>query len=107
MERYDDRDELDELDELDAVDEAVEDKHPAQAQEGAGDSGFAEGLDHKPDAPEEDLEPDYARGLRTGPEAELEHRGRFSEGIEEDPGDPENEIERRFSEGIERNPTSE
>jgi hypothetical protein len=101
MERHEDREALD------AFDEAVEDKHPAQAQDGAGDAGFAEGLDHKPDPPEEELEPDYARGLRTGPEAELEHQGRFSEGIEADPENPENDVERRFSEGIERSPTSE
>jgi hypothetical protein len=105
MERYEDRDALDELD---AVDEAVEDKHPAQPDQGAGDSdGFAEGIDHKPDAPDEELESDYARGLRTGPEAELEHRGRFSDGVEEEPANPENDVERRFSEGVERSPTSE
>jgi hypothetical protein len=101
MERHEDRDALD------ALDEAVEDKHPAQPEQGAGDTGFAEGLDHKPDMPDEELEPDYARGLRSGPEVEVEHRGRFSEGVEEEPENPENAVERRFSEGVERSPTSD
>jgi hypothetical protein len=82
-------------------------EHPAQAEQGPGDEGFAEGIDQKPDAPEEELESDFARGQRTGPEAELEDRGRFSEGIEEDPDNPENAVERRFSEGVDRSPTSE
>jgi hypothetical protein len=68
---------------------------------------FAEGVDHKPDPPEEDLEPDFARGERKGPEAETEHKGRFSEGVEQEPETPEKTTERRFSEGVERSPTSE
>ena len=70
-------------------------------------SGYAEGVDHKPDPPEELLEPDFARGVREGPEAELEHKGRFSEGAEELPETPDKLVERRFSEGIEESPTSE
>jgi hypothetical protein len=70
-------------------------------------SGYAEGLDHKPDPPEEELEPDFARGLREGPESEVEERGRFSEGVEQLPETPEKTVERRFSEGLEENPTSE
>jgi len=58
-------------------------------------------------APEEELEPDFARGVRTEPEAELEHKGRFSEGAEELPDTPDKAVERRFSEGVERSPTSE
>ena len=72
-------------------------KHPAQPD--TPDSGFAEGVDHKPDTPDEELESDFARGVRGGPEAEVEHKGRFSEGV--------SGVERRFSEGIEESPTSE
>jgi hypothetical protein len=63
---------------------------------------FAEGVEHKPHTPDEELEPDFARGARRGPESELERKGRFSEGQEELPDDPEKLVERRFSEGIER-----
>jgi hypothetical protein len=68
---------------------------------------FAEGLDHKPDPPEEELEPDFARGIREGPESEAESQGRFSEGVEQLPDDPEKDVERRFSEGIEDSPASD
>ena len=64
---------------------------------------FEKGLDHKPDTPEENLEPNFARGLRHGEPGEP---GRFSEGEEELPDSPEKKIERRFSEGIERSPDS-
>ena len=82
-----------------------EHKHPAQPD--TPDSGFAEGVDHKPDTPDEELESDFARGQREGPEVELEHKGRFSEGAEELPETPEKVVERRFSEGVEQSPTSE
>jgi hypothetical protein len=65
---------------------------------------FEKGVDHKPDPPEENLEPDFARGVS---ETEPGEEGRFSEGIEASPDDPEKHVERRFSEGIERSPTSE
>jgi hypothetical protein len=68
---------------------------------------FAEGLDQKPDPPEELLEPDFARGIREGPESDTEQRGRFSEGAEELPDTPDKDVERRFSEGVERSPTSD
>jgi hypothetical protein len=84
---------------------ADEHKHPAQPQQ--TDSGFAEGVDRKPDPPEEELEPDFARGVRSGPETDVEERRRFSEGIEQEPETPEKNVERRFSEGIEESPTSE
>jgi hypothetical protein len=45
--------------------------------------------------------------VRSGPEAEGEHRGRFSEGVEQEPDTPDKTVERRFSEGVERSPTSE
>jgi hypothetical protein len=76
-------------------------EHPAKPEQ---KESFEKGLDHKPDSPEEDLEPDYARGLRHGEPGE---EGRFSEGEEELPDSPEKHVERRFSEGIERSPTSE
>jgi hypothetical protein len=76
--------------------------HPAQPD--TPDSGFAEGVDHKPDTPDEELESDFARGLREGPEAELEDRGRFSEGIEEFPDSPEKRVEGDFATGIEGGP---
>jgi hypothetical protein len=80
-----------------------DEKHPAQPEQ---QDSFEKGLDHKPDPPEEDLEPDYARGLREGEPAE-EEEGRFSEGAEDLPDSPEKHVERRFSEGVERSPTSE
>ena len=92
----------------DELDEAVEHKHPASPEQTGGDDGFAEGVDRKPDAPEEELEPDFARGIRTGPETDAEVKRRFSEGIEQEPADaPDKAVERRFSEGIEESPTSE
>jgi hypothetical protein len=91
----------------DELEEAVEHKHPASPEQTGGDDGFAEGVDRKPDAPEEELEPDFARGIRTGPEADAEVTRRFSEGIEQEPDTPDKTVERRFSEGIEESPTSE
>jgi hypothetical protein len=75
-------------------------KHPAKPEQ---DDSFEKGIERKPDPPEEELEPDFARGVREG---EPGQERRFSEGIEGEP-DPEKEVERRFSEGIERSPTSE
>ena len=71
------------------------------------DSGFAEGVDRKPDPPEENLEPDFARGQRQGPEEDTERRGRFSTGAEQLPDTPDKQVERRFSEGIEEHNSSE
>jgi hypothetical protein len=82
-----------------------EHEHPAQPD--TPGSGFATGVDHKPDTPDENLEPDFARGVRHGPEAELEHKGRFSEGAEQLPETPDKVVERRFSEGIEESPISD
>jgi hypothetical protein len=65
------------------------------------DDGFEEGLEQRPDTPEEQLEPDFARGLAAEEPTE-EPKPRFSRGEEEFPGSPENEAERRFSEGLER-----
>ena len=74
---------------------------PAQPEQ---KDSFEKGVDHKPDPPEENLDPDFARGVS---ETEPGEEGRFSEGIEESPDAPEKHVERRFSEGIERSPTSE
>jgi hypothetical protein len=76
-------------------------KHPAKPQQR---DSFAKGIEREPDSPEENLEPDFARGVREGEPGE---EGRFSEGAEELPDSPEKNVERRFSEGVERSPTSE
>jgi hypothetical protein len=89
----------------DARDEELEHKHPGRPIQ--TDSGFAEGVDQKPDTPDEELEPDFARGVRAGPESDVETRRRFSEGVEQTPETPDKTVERRFSEGVERSPTSE
>jgi hypothetical protein len=78
-----------------------ETKGPASPEQ---KDSFEKGADHKPDPPEENLDPDFARGIS---ETEPGEEGRFSEGIEESPDSPEKDVERRFSEGIERSPTSE
>ena len=65
---------------------------------------FEKGHEEKPDPPEENLEPDFARGERKGEPGE---QGTFAEGAEELPDSPEKHVERRFSEGIEESPTSE
>jgi hypothetical protein len=89
----------------DAAKERVEHEHPARPEQ--TDEGFAEGIDQKPDSPEEELEPNFARGISHEDVPGTEEHGRFSEGAEELPDTPEKEVERRFSEGIERSPTSE
>jgi hypothetical protein len=71
------------------------------------DEGFETGYDHEPDTPEEEREPNYARGISKEPVPGTEHHGRFSEGQEKLPETPEKKVERRFSEGIEESPTSD
>jgi hypothetical protein len=88
-----------------AAAEIATNEHPARPEQ--VHENFATGIDHKPDPPEEELEPNFARGISREVPPGTEHHGRFSEGIEELPDSPEKEIERRFSEGIERSPTSE
>ncbi len=83
--------------------EIAERKHPAapeQVREGMGT-----GFDQQRDTPEEELEPNFARGISAEPPGGERH-GRFSTGEETDPENPENSVERRFSEGIEESPTS-
>lgn len=78
--------------------------HPARPEQ--VEEGYETGLDRKPDPPEEDLEPNYARGIAHEDPPGTEHHGRFSESAEELPETPDKTIERRFSEGIERDPES-
>ena len=78
-----------------------ESSHPAKPEQ---QDSFEKGHDEKPDPPEENLDPDFARGQRKG---EPDEENRFSEGGEALPDSPEKDVERRFSEGIEESPTSE
>jgi hypothetical protein len=89
----------------DAAAERVEHEHPARPEQ--PDEGFETGYDQERDTPEEQLEPNFARGISHEEPPGTEHHGRFSEGQEELPETPEKTVERRFSEGIERSPTSE
>ena len=79
----------------------------AARPEQTGDEGYAEGYDQEPDTPEENQEPNFARGVSHEDAPGTEHHGRFSEGQEQLPDTPEKDVERRFSEGQERSPTSE
>jgi hypothetical protein len=89
----------------DAAAERVEHEHPARPEQ--TDQGFETGYDQERDTPEEELEPNYARGISQEEPPGTEKHGRFSEGQEELPDSPEKQVERRFSEGVERSPTSE
>ena len=90
-----------------AVEERALHRHPADPEQ--VHEGFETGYDQERDTPEEELGPNFARGIAPTadlPEDEQRH-GRFSTGEEELPeSDPEKNVERRFSEGIERDPTS-
>jgi hypothetical protein len=90
----------------DAAVERAEHEHPARPEQ-PHDDGFERGYDQKRDTPEEELEPNYARGIAHEDVPGTEKHGRFSEGQEELPDSPEKQVERRFSEGVERSPTSE
>jgi hypothetical protein len=89
----------------DAAAERLGREHPAKPEQ-SNDEGFEQGYDQHRDTPEEQLEPNYARGISAEP-PEGERHGRFSTGHEETPDTPEKEVERRFSEGIEQSPTSD
>jgi hypothetical protein len=82
-------------------------EHPARPEQTGDDDGFAEGVDHKPDSPEEELEPNFARGVSYEDTPDAGRRPRFSEGIEELPDTPDKTAEGRFSEGIEEDPDRE
>jgi hypothetical protein len=105
MERHEDKTPARET--AEAAAERLEHEHPARPEQTGDDDSFAEGVDRKPDTPEEEMEPNFARGISREPIPGTERHGRFSEGIEEQPDTPEKEVERRFSEGVERSPTSE
>ena len=89
----------------DAAAERLENEHPARPEQ--GDEGFETGYDQARDTPEEQLEPNFARGISHEDVPGTEHHGRFSEGHEDLPDTPEKTVERRFSEGIERSPDSD
>ena len=90
------------------VEEAAEERrkheHPARPEQ--VHEGFQVGYDQERDTPEEELEPNYARGIAREEAPGTEKRGRFSTGAEQEPDSAEKEVERRFSEGAERSPTS-
>jgi hypothetical protein len=64
-----------------------DERHPARPEQ--TDEGYATGVDHKPDTPEEELEPDPHK------------HGRFSTGEEELADSPEKDVEGRFSDSDE------
>ena len=89
---------------VEAAEERALREHPAKPEQ--TDEGFEQGYDQKRDTPEEELGPNFARGISEEP-PEAARQGRFSTGEEQTPeDDPEKNIERRFSQGSERNPTS-
>ena len=79
----------------------MEERHPAKPEQ---EDSFEKGHEEKPDSPEEELDPDFARGKREGEPGE---EGRFSEGQEELPDSAEKHKEGRFSTGIDEGPTSD
>lgn len=80
------------------MDESREQAKPEQQD------SFEKGHEEKPDPPEENLEPDFARGERHGEPGE---ENRFSEGGEDLPDSPEKETEGSFSTGHEESQTSD
>jgi hypothetical protein len=85
--------------------ERAEHEHPARPEQ--TDEGYEQGYDQARDTPEEELEPNFARGISREDVPGTEKHGRFSEGQEKLPDSPEKQVERRFSQGVERSPTSE
>jgi hypothetical protein len=79
-----------------SAEDTADQRHPARPEQ--TDDGYATGVDHKPDTPEEELEPDFARGVA---ETNPDEHGRFSTGEEELPDSPEKEREGRFSDSSE------
>jgi hypothetical protein len=101
MERRDERERTAE----EAAAERALNEHPADPDQ--VNEGFETGYDQRRDTPEEQEEPNFARGISQEPPGGERH-GRFSTGEEELPeDDPEKNVERRFSEGIEESPTSD
>ena len=90
----------------DAAAEQVEHDQPAQPEQ-TGDEGFENGQERPGSTPEEEREPNFARGQSAEHVPGTEEQRRFSEGQEDlPPDDPEKNVERRFSEGQEESPTS-
>jgi len=86
--------------------EKLEHEHPGKPEQ-PGIEGFEQGYDQDRDTPEEELEPNFARGISHEDAPGTEHHGRFSQGAEQTGETPEKTVERRFSEGVERSPTSD
>ena len=102
MERRDERERTAE----EAAAERALNEHPADPDQ--VNEGFETGYDQQRDTPEEELGPNFARGISREKPPGTERHGRFSTGEEDLPeDDPEKNIERRFSEGIEESPTSD
>jgi hypothetical protein len=76
-------------------------RHSGRPEEEGDDPGFAQGLDQKPDTPEEELEPNYARGISAEIPPGMQRHGRFSDGEEALPDTPEKEREGQFSDSVE------
>ena len=70
----------------DAAAEKLEHEHPAKPEQ-THDEGFEQGFDQHRDTPEEELEPNFARGISAEP-PEGERHGRFSTGEEDDCATP-------------------
>lgn len=89
------------------TDRLDQEAHPARPEQ--TQHGFEEGIDHKPDSPEESEIGRFSTGIEQTPKhsPEKEDVGRFSEGVEQTPDTPEKTAERRFSEGIEQSPESD
>ena len=85
-----------------SAEDSADERHPARPEQ--KDEGYATGVDHKPDPPEEDLEPDFARGIA---ETDPQEHGRFSTGVEELPDSPEKDVEGSFGDSSEHDSTSE
>jgi hypothetical protein len=101
MERRDEKERTAE----DVAAERALNEHPAEPDQ--VNEGFETGYDQVRDTPEEELGPNFARGISQEP-PEDGRQGRFSTGAEQLPeDDPEKNVERRFSEGIEESPTSD
>lgn len=87
-------------------DDSIGERRERPAGPSQPDDGFAEGVDQKPDTPEEELTPNFARGISEEQDTDDKAEGRYSRGAEE-PGTEEASGEGRFSEGIEQLPHDE
>lgn len=96
---------MDRHDERAAAEERLQHESPARPEQ--QDEGYGRGLGHPDEGPEEELEPNFARGQSAEDIPGTEEQGRFSQGQEVEPEHtPDKDVERRFSEGQERSPTS-